>query len=123
LIYAVQNALGYGLVQNAAGKFVKADLASVTAAAAASAANMPEDFRVSITNAEGADAYPIATFTWLLVPEQIPDAAKGRSLVDFLKWMLADGQSMAAPLSYAPLPKDVAAKEQQAIARIRVVGS
>jgi phosphate transport system substrate-binding protein len=120
LIYAVQNALGYGSVQNAAGKFVKADLASVTAAAAASTANMPADFRVSITNAQSAEAYPIATFTWLLVPEQIADGTKGRALVDFLKWMLADGQAMAAPLSYAPLPKDVVAKEQQAIAQVRV---
>jgi phosphate transport system substrate-binding protein len=120
LIYAIQNNLAYGAVQNAAGTFRKADLASVTAAAAGAAANMPDDFRVSITNASGADAYPIASFTWLLVPEQIADANKGKAMVDFLQWMLADGQSMAAPLSYAPLPKEVAAKEQQAIARIHV---
>jgi phosphate transport system substrate-binding protein len=120
LVYAIQNKLGYGAVQNAAGTFVKADLASVTAAAAASSANMPDDFRVSITNPSGANAYPIASFTWLLVPAQIADARKGQVIVEFLRWMLADGQPMAEPLSYAPLPKEVVAKEQQAIAQIRV---
>jgi phosphate transport system substrate-binding protein len=118
LVYAVQNQFAYGSVQNAAGSFVKADLASVTAAAAA--ANMPDDFRVSITNPAGANAYPIATFTWLLIPEQLPDAAKGKTIVDFLRWMLTEGQSMAAPLTYAPLPNEVVAKEQQAIGKIRV---
>ena len=120
LIYAVQNKLGYGSVQNSSGAFVKADLASVTAAAAAAATSMPDDFRVSITNPGGAAAYPISSFTWLLVPAQLPDATKGKTIVDFLKWILADGQSMAAPLSYAPLPKEVVAKEQQAIAQIHV---
>ena len=120
LIYAVQNNLSYGSVQNAAGAFVKADLASVTSAAASTAANMPDDFRVSITNPVGNEAYPIASFTWLLVPTQIADARKGAALVDFLKWMLADGQSLAAPLSYAPLPKEVVAKEQTAIGQIHV---
>ena len=119
LIFAVQNKLSTGLVQNASGAFVKADLASVTAAAAGAAATMPDDFRVSITNAPGAEAYPISSFTWLLVPVQIPDAAKGRAIVEFVKWMLADGQAMAAPLSYAPLPREVVAKEQQAIAEIK----
>jgi phosphate transport system substrate-binding protein len=118
LVYAVQNQFAYGSVQNAAGSFVKADLASVTAAAAA--ANMPDDFRVSITNPAGANAYPIATFTWLLIPEQLPDAAKGKTIVDFLRWMLTEGQSMAASLTYAPLPNEVVAKEQQAIGKIRV---
>jgi phosphate transport system substrate-binding protein len=120
LVYAVQNKLAYGPVQNAAGVFVKADLASVTAAAAATATTMPDDFRVSITNAAGADAYPVASFTWLLIPSQLPDATKGKALVDFLQWMLGEGQSMAAPLSYAPLPPAVIAKEQQAIAQIHV---
>jgi phosphate transport system substrate-binding protein len=120
LVYAVQNQFAYGSVQNAAGSFVKADLASVTAAAASAAAHMPDDFRVSITNAAGASAYPIATFTWLLIPEQIPDTTKGKTIVDFLGWMLTDGQSMASPLTYAPLPKEVVAKEQQAIGKIRV---
>jgi phosphate transport system substrate-binding protein len=81
---------------------------------------MPDDFRVSIANAPAADAYPISSFTWLLVPSEIRDAAKGRALVDFLRWMLTDGQAMAAPLAYAPLPAEVVAKEQQAIARIRI---
>jgi phosphate transport system substrate-binding protein len=118
LVYAVQNKLAYAAVQNAAGTFVRADLASVTSAAAS--ATMPDDFRVSITNPAGSDAYPIASFTWLLVPEQLPDARKGRAIVDFLRWMLTDGQALAAPLSYAPLPKPVVAKEQQAIAQVRV---
>lgn len=120
LIYAVQNKLAYGAVQNAAGRFLKADLGGVTAAAAGAAASMPADFRVSITNAPGADAYPIASFTWLLIPAHLPDAAKGQAIVDFLNWMLTDGQSMAEPLSYAPLPKEVVAKEQQAIAQVHV---
>lgn len=122
LVYAVQNGLAYGAVQNAAGAFVKADLASVTAAAASSAAGMPDDFRVSITDATGAAAYPIASFTWLLVPARLPDAAKGKAIVDVLQWVLGDGQSMAAPLSYAPLPKEVVARERRAIAQIHVGG-
>lgn len=120
LVYAVQNNLSFGLVQNAAGKFVKADLASVTAAAAAAAEDMPPDFRVSITSPPGADAYPIASFTWLLVPAHLADATKGKAIVDFLQWMLIDGQAMAAPLSYAPLPKEVVSKEQQAIGQIHI---
>ncbi len=120
LIYAVQNKLAYGAVQNASGAFVKADLAGVTAAAAGAAANMPDDFRVSITNAAGAAAYPISSFTWLLVPEHIADAGKGKAIVDFLTWMIGEGQSMAGPLSYAALPDEVIAKERQAVARIHV---
>ncbi len=120
LIYAVQNKLAYGAVQNSAGKFLKADFGGVTAAAAGAAASMPADFRVSITNAPGADAYPIASFTWLLIPAHLPDATRGKVIVDFLNWMLTDGQSMAEPLSYAPLPKEVMAKEQQAIAQVHV---
>ncbi len=118
LIYAVQNTIAYGWVQNAAGHFVRADLAGVTAAAAS--ATVPADFRVSITNPPGADAYPIASFTWLLVPSRIPDANKQHALVGFLKWMLADGQRLAESLSYAPLPQGVIAAEQQAIERIQV---
>jgi phosphate transport system substrate-binding protein len=120
LIYAVQTKLAYGAVQNVAGKFVKADFAGVTAAAAAAAANMPADFRVSITNAAGADAYPVCSFTWLLVPAHIADAATGKAIVDFLTWMVGDGQSMAEALSYAPLPQEVVAKEQQAITQVHV---
>src|SRR5579863_4875721 len=88
LIYAVQNNIPYGKVQNAAGKFVKADLAGVTAAASGAAKDMPDDFRVSITNAPGATSYPISSFTWLLIPAQISDAAKRDAIKDFLKWML-----------------------------------
>jgi phosphate transport system substrate-binding protein len=120
LVYALQNRLAYGAVQNAAGAFVRADLASVTAAAASVAGAMPDDFRVSITDAPGASAYPIASFTWLLVPLQIPDAAKGTAIVDFLRWMLADGQAMAEPLGYARLPQDVVTRAQRAVTRIRV---
>jgi phosphate transport system substrate-binding protein len=119
LIYAMQNKMGYGSVKNADGKFVKADLASVTAAAAGAAKAMPDDFRVSITNAPGAGSYPISTFTWLLIPSKISDPAKKKAITDFLTWMLKDGQAQAAALSYAPLPQQVVAKELKAIASIQ----
>ncbi|MBZ5537922.1 MAG: phosphate ABC transporter substrate-binding protein PstS [Acidobacteriia bacterium] len=119
LIYAIQNKLPYGRVKNAAGVFVKADLNSVTEAAQGAAANMPDDFRVSITNAPGKGSYPISSFTWLLIPQQITAADKGKVLVDFLKWMVGDGQKFATALAYAPLPKAVVAKEEKAIARIK----
>jgi phosphate transport system substrate-binding protein len=118
LIYAVQNSIPYGKVQNAAGKFVKADLAGVTAAAA-SMKDMPEDFRVSITNAPGATSYPISSFTWLLIPAQISDAGKREAIKDFLKWMLLDGQKFNEGLSYAQLPKSVVTKETKAISLIQ----
>jgi len=118
LIYAVQNNISYGSVRNAAGNFVKASLDSVTAAAA-SAPKMPADFRVSITNAPGKDAYPISSFTWLLIPAQSKDAAKGKILADFLNWMVTDGQKMTAALSYAPLPEGVVQKEKDAIKQVR----
>ena len=118
LIYALQNNIAYGSVQNAAGVFVKASLAGVTAAAA-SAPKMPPDFRVSITNAPGKDSYPISSFTWLLIPVQSQDPARGKILVDFLNWMIADGQKLASALSYASLPESVAQKEREAIKQIR----
>jgi phosphate transport system substrate-binding protein len=118
LIYAVQNNIPYGSVRNAAGTFLKASLEGVTAAAA-SAAKMPADFRVSITNAPGKDAYPISSFTWLLIPQQSKDAAKGKILADFLNWMVTDGQKMAAALSYAPLPESVVQKVKEAIKQVR----
>ncbi|MCU1304416.1 MAG: phosphate transporter substrate-binding protein PhoT family [Candidatus Sulfotelmatobacter sp.] len=118
LIYAVQNNIPYGSVKNAAGNFVKASLESVTAAAASSP-KMPPDFRVSITNAPGKDAYPVSSFTWLLIPEQSKDAAKGKILNDFLNWMVTDGQKMTAALSYAPLPEAVVQKEKEAIKQVR----
>ena len=109
LIYAVQNKIDYGSVKNVGGAFVKASLESVTAAAA-SVKSMPADFRVSITNAPGKDAYPISSFTWLLIPEKSKEAAKGKILADFLTWMVDDGQKMTADLTYAPLPGSVAEK-------------
>jgi phosphate transport system substrate-binding protein len=118
LIYAVQNNIPYGKVQNADGKFVKADLAGVTAAAA-SMKDMPEDFRVSITNAPGAKSYPISSFTWLLIPAQISDAAKRDAIKGFLKWMLDDGQKFNEGLFYAQLPKSVVSKETKAISLIQ----
>jgi len=118
LIYAVQNKMSYGKVKNQAGVFVKADLAGVTAAAAGAAANMPDDFRVSITNAPGKTAYPISSFTWLLVPSKIQDPAKKKAIKDFITWMLGPGQKMSEALSYAPLPKTVVTKEEKAISRI-----
>jgi phosphate transport system substrate-binding protein len=119
LIYAVQNGITYGKVQNAAGKFIKADLAGVTAAAAGAAKDIPDDFRVSITNAPGATSYPISSFTWLLIPAKFSDAAKRDAIKDFLKWMLVDGQKYNEGLSYAQLPKTVVVKEQKAIALIQ----
>jgi phosphate transport system substrate-binding protein len=107
LIYAVQNKMSYGLVKNASGKFVKASTEGVTAAAASVANSIPADYRVSITNAPGADSYPISSFTWLLIPLQSTDPAKGKALQDFLTWMLDKGESEAAPMTYAPLPKPV----------------
>jgi phosphate transport system substrate-binding protein len=119
LIYAIQNKMTYGKVQNADGKFIKADLDSVSAAAAAAAKNMPADFRVSITNAPGATAYPVSSFTWLLIPAQIQDAQKRDAVKDFLKWMITDGQKYTEPLAYAPLPKTVVAKEMKAISLVQ----
>ena len=118
LIYAASNELPYADVKNQAGAFVKPSLESVTAAAAAFAQSMPDDFRMSITNAPGADAYPISGLTWLLLYEKQKDAEKGKKLVNFLDWMMRDGQKFAPELHYAPLPKEVIAKEQQALHRI-----
>jgi phosphate transport system substrate-binding protein len=118
LIYAIQNHMAYGKVKNSSGAYVKADLASVSAAAAAASKFMPEDFRVSITNPEGKGAYPIASFTWLLIPSKFTDATKRDVVKDFLKWMMTDGQQSCEALSYAKLPKEVVAMEMKAIAKI-----
>lgn len=118
LIYAVQNKMSYGLVKNASGKWVKASTDGVTAAAAGAAKNMPADYRVSITNASGPDAYPISSFTWLLIPIQSADPAKGKVLNDFLHWMLDHGEGEAAGMTYAPLPKPVADRVRQTINQI-----
>jgi len=116
LIYAAQNKMSYGRVRNSAGNFVKADLASVTAAAAG--VEMPDDFRVSITNASGKTAYPIASFTWLLIPEVIKDKQKLDVITGFLHWMLGPGQKFTEALEYAPLPKPVVTKEEKAISKL-----
>jgi phosphate transport system substrate-binding protein len=119
LIYAVQNKMSYGLVKNASGKFVKASTDGVTAAAAAAAKAMPADYRISITNAAGPESYPISSFTWILIPTQSKDAAKAKALVGFMNWMLDHGQSEAASLSYAPLPKQVQDMVRKSVATIK----
>lgn len=118
LIYAVQNNITYGSVRNKSGNFVKATLESTTAAAASASARMPSDYRVSITNPDGRNAYPIASFTWLLIPQQSRDARKGKVLHDFLEWMLRDGQRETSSLTYAPLPKEVVQKLQATISTV-----
>ena len=120
LIYALQNKIAYGSVQNLAGEFMRASVPSVTAAAAGAAAKMPADFRVSITNAEGKGAYPISSFTWLLLYENPKDKAQSKVMVEFMKWALTDGQKYAAELGYAPLPQEVVKMEMAALAKIRV---
>jgi phosphate transport system substrate-binding protein len=117
LIYALQNKISYGMVQNAAGEFTRASLQSVTAAAATS--QMPADFRVSITNAPGKGVYPISSFTWLLLYQDPKDKAQAKVMVDFVKWMLADGQKFAEPLGYAPLPAEVVKLELAALQKIK----
>jgi phosphate transport system substrate-binding protein len=109
LLYALQNHISYGEIKNAAGNWVKASIDGVTAAAA-SIKQMPSDYRVSITNAPGKDAYPISSFTYLLVPLKFPDAEKGKVIKDMLSWMINSGEAEAAGLSYAPLPKSVSDK-------------
>jgi phosphate transport system substrate-binding protein len=119
LIYAIQNKMPYGKVKNSSGQFIKADLAGVTAAAAGAAKSMPDDFRVSITDAPGKTAYPISSFTWLLIPSKFSDASKRDAIKGFLKWMLTDGQNEVEALSYAKLPKEVVAKETKALEQIQ----
>ena len=118
LIYAVQNKIPYGSVKNSSGAVIKASLEGVTAAAA-SVKSMPADYRVSITNAPGKDAYPISSFTWLLIPNPAKDANKGKIVVDFLNWMLDDGEKMTSALTYAPLPESVVTKVKQTIKTIK----
>jgi phosphate transport system substrate-binding protein len=118
LIYAVSNKMSYADVRNAAGKWVKASTESVTAAAAGSLKTIPADYRVSITNAPGADSYPISSFTWLLIPNPSSDSAKGKVLHDFLEWMLDHGESEAAGMTYAPLPAAVITRERETIKQV-----
>jgi len=117
LIYAEQNKISYGTVKNAAGQYVKASLESTSAAAAT--AKIPADYRVSITNAPGKDAYPISTFTWLLIPARNNDPNKQKVIVDFLNWMLDKGEPMATQLTYAPLPKEVATRVKATIGQLK----
>jgi phosphate transport system substrate-binding protein len=124
LIYAISNNLPYGQVKNAAGTFVEPSLASVTAAAGSAQFTPDTDFRVSITNAAGADAYPIASFTWLLVQPDMKDAAKARALKGFLEWMITDeAQRLAQELHYAPLPAPVVALVQERIRTLKGAGA
>jgi phosphate transport system substrate-binding protein len=120
LIYALQNKIAFGPVQNMAGEFAKASVQSVTAAAAAAANQMPADFRVSITNAPGNGVYPISSFTWMLLYENPPDKAQSKVMVDFMKWALSDGQKYCADLGYAPLPESVVKLEMAALAKVKV---
>jgi phosphate transport system substrate-binding protein len=118
LIYAVKNQLPFGKVKNKSGEFVKAELKSVTAAAAAMK-EMPADFRVSITDGVGSGVYPISTFTWLLVPSHYNDSAKAQAVKGLLKWAISKGQDQVESLEYAKLPKTVVAQEEKQIARIQ----
>jgi phosphate transport system substrate-binding protein len=119
LSYAMRNNLAYGSVRNSSGNFVKADLSSIAAAAAGGATNLPDDFRVSIVDAPGKNAYPISSFTWLLIPARVADVAKRKAVTDLVTWMLTEGQSKAASLSYASLPKAVAEKELMAVSKLQ----
>jgi phosphate transport system substrate-binding protein len=116
LIYALQNKIPFGAVQNKSGAFVTASLDSVTAAA--EGVTMPDDFRVSITNPDGKDAYPIASFTWLLLYQNPSDKVRAKTMNDFMKWALTDGQKGTQALGYAPLPQPVVDKELQLLARV-----
>jgi phosphate transport system substrate-binding protein len=120
LIYALQNKIAYGLVKNHDGEWAPASLDSVTAAAAAAAKQMPADFRVSITNAPGKGAYPISSFTWMLFYQDPKDKKAGKTMVDFFKWALVDGQKYCAELGYAPLPKEVVDLELKALSKIKI---
>src|SRR4051794_32974636 len=119
LIYALQNKIAYGSVENMAGESVKASVQSVTAAANEAASKMPADFRVSITNAPGKGVYPISSFTWLLMYESPKDKAQAKAMVDFMKWALSDGQKYCGDLGYAPLPESVVKLELAALAKVR----
>ena len=119
LTYAIRNHIPYGRVRNSSGVFVKADLASITAAAEGAAQSIPSDFRVSISNAPGKAAYPISSFTWMLVPKDVPDKAKGAALKQFLEWSLTQGQDFCESLAYARLPKEVVAKEELAMKQLQ----
>src|SRR5439155_10640928 len=117
LVYALQNNIAYGAVKNKAGSYLKASLESVTAAASATASSMPADFRVSITNADGKDAYPIASYTWILLFQNPTDKDKGRKMVAFVRWAITDGEAYTKDLGYAPLPASVVTLEQDPLGK------
>jgi phosphate transport system substrate-binding protein len=119
LSYAMQKKIAYGRVRNSSGAFVKADMGSVAAAAGEVSTQAAGDFRFSITNAAGKDAYPIASFSWLLIPTRIQDPAKKKAIIDFLTWSLTEGQSMTQQLAYVPVPGPIASRELTAVARIQ----
>jgi phosphate transport system substrate-binding protein len=119
LVYAVQNKMLYGQVRNAAGNWIKPSTSTVTDAAAAAATNMPADYRVSITNAAGADSYPISSFTWLLIPVPFSTPEKGKVMHDFLEWMLDHGEAEAAGMTYAPLPPPVITRVRETIQQVK----
>jgi phosphate transport system substrate-binding protein len=119
LAYVLQNKLSYALIKNRAGSYPEPSISSVSVAAEGALKNMPEDFRVSFTNAPGEGAYPICGFTWILVYPNISDPVKGKAMVDFLNWAMDDGQKMAAALYYSPLPESLVAKIKDKIATIK----
>ena len=119
LTYATRNGLGAGLVQNSEGEFVRASIASMTAAASAASGRMPHDLRVSITNAPGKGVYPISSFTWLLLYESPGDRRRSRMMVDFITWALTEGQTRAPALGYAPLPPTIVPLVKEALGRIK----
>jgi phosphate transport system substrate-binding protein len=120
LTYATQNKISYGAVQNMGGDFVKASTDSVTAAAAEAVAKMPPDFRVSITNAPGKSAYPVSSFTWMLLYESPKDKERAKVMVEFMKWALTDGQKFAPMLGFAPLPDAIVKLEMTQLAKIKL---
>ncbi len=120
LIYALNNHIPYAELQNKAGDWVKASLEGVTAAAASVSGSMPADFRVSITNAPGAAAYPISSFTYLIVYQKQTNKDVGEQIVKFLHWALTEGQKYAPELKYAPLPAEVVQKEEAQIQQIQI---
>ena len=123
LVYAVKNNLPVAHIKNASGNFIEPSIDAVTAAAAASAASMPDDLRVSITNAAGPQAYPISSYTYILVYKNLKDAAKGKALVDFLWWGIHDGEGFAKEMQYAPLPADIVKKAEVKINSVTANGA
>ena len=119
LIYALQNHMSYGEVRNSSGDYIKASLASVTAAASGVASQMKKDIRVSITDAPGKTAYPICSFTYLLIPKKIQDPQKAKAIKGFLQWMLHDGQGMVESLNYARLPQAVVGIEMNHLSQVQ----